>query len=520
MIVVKLNYYEYVKKYISFNFSEYLKDLTDVEYRDLVISVTTDVEKKYKDINELRENRADVYILRKVVNYLNKNSSFFKANYVNLENYVTKYINGNYMLNCSDKTIEYISRKICTNLIVNFNYNSLNKGYYDNKIENLYNDILNSIRNYIIKYININIAPLIDVNQEEIANEMIHLLLENDKYNVVDLYNGKYNNLIEMKALINADKNKKKRINRMHNYIRNVIKDRVIDVDKIDDFVLKIYDGLVKKGMASDILSGKIDNEILEELRKYNYQVFKPSFSEDMIRDNSVKKEGEPSKIGCRRRKKRVNRAIITLVLAGTLIGGLSYCENQRIENIRYNNGISIAMEMDGYSYPSIRSKDDKNFKNTVGNVISTFDYYSSFGNDNFKYLAFYRAYNSMSKDKLYLMDELIDDVKNNYSDNGKILKEELIGTPNFISFMYKRICDTGYDKINKSSVDKLLSSYANYTYKYPYSDVTRFLNEDEKKLLDKLFTVYDELSRDNLSKLGIFIDSNLEMENVSGKGH
>lgn len=517
---MKLSYYEYVKEYIISNFSGYLKDLSESEYLDLMVSITNSVEKKYKNINELMANKADNFIMRKTINFLNDKSPSFKSNYVNLDNYVTKYIYGNYLLNCNDKTVDYISKRICGKLIAGFNYNSLNNGYYDNMIDNLYNDVLNSIKNYVIKYINLNIAPLTDINQVEVANEVMNMIVSSDSYNAYDLCNGKYSKLIEDKAISNGNKNRKKRIDSIHNYIKKFISDKMFQIDKIDEVVLKIYNNLDDKGIAFDLLSGKHDDEILDELRKYDYPVFKVNINEESIRDKSVKNEERVCKIKCVRHKRRINQTVVALILAGALIGGLSHCSNIERDKKYNNRGMSSVMEWDGYSYPNIRSKDDKSFDNTVGNVLESYDDYASFGNDNFKYLGFYRAYNSVTDNKLFIMDELIDDLKNDYSANGKALKEELKGTPNFISFMYKRICDMGYDKIKKSSVDKLLSSYANYTYKYPYSDVTKLLSDDDKEVLDKLFKVYDELSNEQLVKLGIFIDSNLDMENVSGRGH
>lgn len=517
---MKLSYYEYVKNYYINNFSGYLQELSEKEYSELILSVTTAVEGKIKNINQLKEHKADEFISQKIIKfYLSKKTSLFRADYTNLTNYIKKYLNSKYLLNCSDKTIDYLTKRISITLIPNFNYNDLNNGLYDRKIDIAYNKTMQHIMEYIISYISQNIIPLTDIDQVSVAKDITKLIFNSYEYNIPDLLEGKYKQLIEHKTTLNRNFNNTNRINNVYNYIKNVIKNRLVEKQKLDEITKKIYDELLNKGYKStDITSGKIDKEIIEEFNNHNIYVFRPIFEENNMRNQSVVREDKLKKIKAKRRKQKINQTIISLLIAGTLISGASIGIKHIENDIQQREAENIVCEWVGYKYPNINTIYTDSFSKTIDNIIDKYDEYSSFDNNNYKYLGFYQAYRSVKQDRLYIMDKMLTQVRSDQSTNGKILKQELSTTSCYLEFMYKRICDMGYTKIDKDDFYDLLEDYLSYKREHPeIKDVVNHLTNKQQRLVEKIKDTYIELSEQYLLELSVQIKNN--KNETTGKG-
>lgn len=525
---MKLSYYEYVKNYFIFNYFNYRKEISDDNYGGILINVTSELGKKCSSIDKVKKGEMDEFINQHICKYLNKLNPTFKVDYTNLYNAVRKYLEGNYLYNSNENTVRYFSKKITLKLISDYNYLDLNKGLYDDKIKVEYNNLCIDLRNRIENFI-INSVDLLDgINQREVASVFVHLIISDNKYDIKKYFDGSYDKVIYDMCIKNRIFNDRKKVEKVKTTIKELIMKKVVNKNKLNEIVNKIYDELIDNGYSdTDILGGRVNNYIINLCYKYNYDVFKPknndyvksnSIDRNLMKKQSVINNSTPNKFRVYPDRKKINRMLATLLVVGTLVGSASGLIYNTYNKYNYNKAISTVNEWEGYDYSNIYTIYTDAYKPTAKNVVDKYDDYASFENDDYEYLGFYRAYSSVKQDRLYIMDNMLKFVKSDDSENGKQIKEDLKTTSCYLEFMYDRLIDMGYTGIDKRDFNKLLDEYLKVKNEHRGSEAVQYLSSKSKRLVEKIRDKYIEYSEKYLEEFGNMLMDN-ETLSTKGKG-
>lgn len=506
----------YVREYLKLNYATYCNCVSRRELDAIIIALSKSVRNKYVDAKLILSGNADKFMSTVINKYMNEKHQKTFTDYMNLKNYINKYVAEKNNLNCSNKTLNYIAEKICCTLFVNFDYNkNIKTGYVDEEISVCYDRILREsfdrVSDYVETYVSENIIPLTDIDNTVVANEVVNLIKNSKDINIVDLLLGKYNSKIVEIAEKNRNYNKSKRLSEMpdtREYIRNVIEifpgdDMNLVNQNIDRVDMKLKDeGLSPK----EIVSRKYDLRI----RKL-YNSYRSASITSFIR-NSVKSEEVPEKYEPSKAIINLPTTISSILIAATLVGSLGMGLYSVLRENKERNALDTIRKNDPYGYSPISSIYDQDFKPTVLYTIDSYaqycDYGLNYGNENYNYLAFYKAYDSITSNKLHVMDNLLQEIKEGSVDskNYDLLMDAIRGNSCYLSFIYDRLYDMGYTEIRDEYYEDLLQDYVSLKNKNPHADPVESLNQVQRKRLDKVLTLYEDYSRQYLIELGVLL--------------
>lgn len=509
---MEYNHLEYVRKYFELYYGMYYNKLSKNEVDSLCLIISKSIKKKYNDFKLVKSGVGDRFISSVVNSYVNKEYPKFRADYINLRSYVNNLIRNTHFVKYSIDTMDMITEGICDMLIPNYHYNKINEGLMDDEILNCYNVVLggicDEIRKYVSSYISDNIIPLTDIDNVVVENEVIKLIMNSTDVNCLDLFMGRLNDKIEEAAIKNREKNRSKRLSMMPDtieYIKKVAEIYTDDMELVDSIASKVDINLRDNGLTpTQIVSKKYDVEIRKMFNDYYFK------SRSLLVDNSIEKDDVPSKIEVVKVKKNINKIIVELLVAGVLLSTISYVGHTLGKEIRDDRSMDNIKKFDSHSYSYINSIYVNSFSSTAENIIKTFNDYCKFNNNNFNYLGFYRAFNSVGNQKLYVMDNMLDEIKKDiykkveYDDLMNILRANGC----YLDFIYDRLYDMGYTEIRDTKYTELLSSYIKAKNGHKYSDPVEYLTGSQQRLLNKVVSKYEELSEQYLLEFGVLLDN------------
>jgi len=388
-------------------------------------------------------------------------------------------------------------------------------GEIDKKISTCYEQIINftldKVRKYVISYISKNIILLTDVDNVAVTNEVVDMIKNTNTINIVDLLLGKYNDKIEEIVDKNRNYNQSKRLAEMPDtieYIRSVIEIYPGEnINIVNQNINKVDMRLRDEGLsAKEIVSKKYDLKIRRLYNSYRNETMNNFYN------NSIKRDDVPDKYEPVKGKIDLPAAISGVILVATLLSALGYGTHQIIKESKEKQAMDAIRKDDPYSYSPITSIYDDDFKPTLLHTIESYSKYCEYGaeydNENYNYLAFYEAYNSVSDKKLYVMDGFLAEVKQNIEKdtNYASLRNELIGNSCYLSFIYDRLESMGYTQIRDDKYQDLLQDYMEYKRKYPYKDPVEYLDQVKTIRLEKVLQLYEEYSNQYLIELGVLL--------------
>ena len=518
---MEYNHLEYVRKYFNFYYTTYYNRLSKNEVDSLCLNISKSLKNKYNDYKLIKSGIGDKFISSVVNSYVNKEHPQLRADYINMRNYINKYIKDTHFINYSIDTLDMITEGICDMLIHRYNYNKLNSGEFDEEITASYNVVLSGIcdeiRNYVSSYVSNNVVPLTDINNVEVEDEVVKLLMNSDSINSLDLLIGRCDNIINDIAIKNREKNKNKRLSEMPNtveYIKNVVEIYTEDKELVNKIATKVDMDLRDEGFnPNDIISGKYDMKIRKMFNDYYHK------SRHLFIENSVEQEDVPSKIEVVVGKKNINKIIAELLVASALLGIISYGGYNVGKNIRKDKAMDNLKKFDSHSYNGVHSIYLDSFEYTAENIANTFDNYRNFNNDIFSYLGFYRAFNGSGDQKLYVMDNMMEQIRNNIymKEEHSDLMNVLRSNGCYLDFIYDRLYDMGYTEIRDNKYYELLSSYMRVKKEHKYKDPVEYLSSSQQRLLNNVLRKYEELSEQYLLEFGVLLgDKNIVLEATS----
>lgn len=522
---MEFNHLKYVEKYLRLNYSTYYHNLSKKEFNAIVMGISTSVRNKYNNIKFVVNGGADKFISILINKYVNDKHQKLRVNYVNLRNYVNKYVSINYGINCGNKTLNLIVEEICSYLMATYNYKKMMNGDIDEKIsicyEQVYNGLCDEIRRYVKSYVSADIVPLTDIDNVVVAEEVVKLVMTTNTINSVDLLLGRCKNKINDIAYKNRKVNAAKRLAEMPNtykYIRDKISKNINDVELLNRIVNSIDIQLRSRGLgAKDIVSGNYDMDIRFLCNEYYFN--RIGFT---MLNNSVENDEKPNEIKKVDKKREINEIMAKLLIAATLVGAIGYGAHTIERGNKVRNAEKNVEEFDTHSYSSISNIYVDTFELTAENLINTFDDYSKYGNVNFSYLGFYRAYRSVTANEVFIMDNMLSEIKyelNKNNTNGE-LRDSLRYSSCYLGFMYNRLEEMGYTEIREDKYVDLLVAYIKAKKENPYKDPVESLTSSQERLLNQVKKKYVEYSEQCLLEFGVFLGNQENTESETLGGH
>lgn len=518
---MEYNHLEYVRKYFNFYYTTYYNRLSKNEVDSLCLNISKSLKNKYNDFKLIKSGIGDKFISSVINSYVNKEHPQLRADYINMRNCINKYIKDTHFINYSIDTLDMIIEGICDMLIHRYDYNKLNSGEFDEEITASYNVVLSGIcdeiRNYVSSYVSNNVVLLTDINNVEVEDEVIKLVMNSSDINSLDLLMGRCDNVINDIAIKNREKNKNKRLSEMPNtveYIKHVAEIYTEDKDLVNKIASRVDMDLRDEGFTpNDIVSKKYDVKIRKMFNDYYYK------SRSLFIDNSIERDDVPDKIEVLKGRKDINKIIVELLVASALLGVISYGSYNLGKSIRSDIAMDNLKRFDSHSYNGVTSIYVNSFKDTADNIVKTFDNYCKFDNSNYNYLGFYRAYKSVGNEKLFVMDNMLTQIKDDmykqpeYSNLMNILR--VSGC--YLDFIYDRLYDMGFSEIRENKYVDLLNAYMKAKNENQYRDPVQSLNGGQQRLLNKILDKYEELSEQYLLEFGVLLgDKNIVLEATS----
>lgn len=509
----------YVDNYLNINYATFYNNVSLKEMKAIILAIIKSVKNRYKDVNKILSGEMDGFILHFAEKYIEHkkqtDEKFQKkwGNYINLKNYIIRHIAENSKYSFGRKNLNFFVEDICCTLFPTYNYNNImeNGGLYD-EVDSKLEQLLKDIREYVRIYISDNVIPLTDIDNVFVADEVFNIITNSDDILISDLLLGKYIKKIHDIAEENRKYNQDKRL--VDNpdtlqYIRDLIPNNRLNEDLVEKFVISMDNKLRdKKLTVKEIVSGSYDKEILIDFNKYLAQHLRFNVLTNSIQTEGID-DGFKLEEGKNKFKKNISNAIVAILLTGVISVTLSqYFREIKTDAIKEN----IRKEI-GFSNNEINSVYDKDFDVTMRDVIDSYKFYSSFGNESFNYLGFYQAFENCSvgrnvtlDERFHIMDKMLKDIKEEikYDADYNDLSIELNGNGNYLSFVYDRLEDMGYTEIREDKYKDLLFAYSKARNHNELGNPVKYLTNSQERLLNEVSSKYKEYSEQCLLELNV----------------
>lgn len=491
----------YIKKYFRLEFLTSYDSLNEDELNKIVTGIGNLLSRKYKT-KDIVNGKADRIIYKTIDETLKVSMPHVYSSKVNLKRYIKNYIGSNFFVNYSDKTLNYIAERITFQVEPDVDYIRLMNGdvQLDNKIstyyKTMYEDTLTRVRNYVKNYLIRNVYPMIDIDEIAISNEFVKQIMEDNKYNVVDLFTRKYDKMIEQMAYNNRRKNQDMKPD-AYRYIKSyIIKlDECLEFEEINNLALTMEESLRDEGYNSSNIVGHLCDARIEKM--YNYYIMK---------SNSVYDEKKPKRVKHKINSKKMQKGISTLLIIASLtgvVGGGIYMVGKGAYDafvdlsvdITYNSTSSV-MSVGKYEY--LFTKYNDGYLINMDNAVEDYNNYSKLG-EVYGYLGIYETYKHVEVDSLAIMDSFIEDLDYKIF-NGEYDTDMKISAGCFLEFVYDRLVDMGCEEIQQEKYLNAIREYNRASVKNDDQNKTTMdyiQKEDSKlvKVISEIMQMYHEYS-------------------------
>lgn len=382
-----------------------------------------------------------------------------------------------------------------------------------------------SVKKHITTVLN-QIIPLVGIPVDDVVRKITQMAMDTGEIDAQGLLNGKYDDFIENYA------NKRRLENDPSNairYIYNRIKPMnvgVIPKETLMEIAAKICFILHDKHHFAykDIEQGKHDSIISDV------------FISERIRYNSIKQKNIDRKIRHNTKKRKLSKtrlALLTLALGVSLsvVAAVGYGTvnlvqdvSEAIQSIGDQRKINEVNRIDDFDYSYIYIKTNDNVKPTALNALEFYSKLVEIGYDGmgYDYLGFYRAYDNVREDKLYIMDYMLSYVEMEAQKNPKYsdFLWNFKGDTCFLDFACDRLYEMGFTEIRDDKYEAALNAYEyakrNYSNEKPMDKVS----DENKKIIQEIMNKYAEYSRRQEAALGqkLMDEPDVSISLISGR--
>lgn len=505
----------YIKKYFRLNFLESYDSLNKEELDKIITGISNLLVGKYKT-KDVVAGKGD-HIIYKTIDETLKNKFPGKyAGNINLKRYIKNYISNNFFVNYNDKTLDYIVGRISLKVGPVVSYQSLMNGNenIDKQIsiqyEIILRDTVNKIYKYAKDYVMRNVYPMLDIDEVEVSNDLVVKIMNDNKYNVVDLFTRKYDKMIEQMAYENRKKNEQNKPN-AYRYIKLFIigLDDYLEFDELNNLAFAIEETLRDdRYNTKDIVEHKCDRQIESMYNRY------------MMKKNSVVDFNKPQKIKHEVTQEKINAVVRNLLIVAVsiavLVGAGKGIEHIN-DDIEYKKAYSEVMDFDGFKYEYIFYINNAMVEPTAKN---TFTFYQkieelSLDTEKYGYLAFFNAYANVRQDRLYIMDKMLAEARMESSGEGlhNEFYMEMIHSNCFLEFAMSRLADMGCEKIEEEKYQNALLAYQDAMFQHEMQKPWPYISEENQNVIREIMKMYTEYCEDLIVELG------QQLEQVNDKG-
>ena len=292
---------------------------------------------------------------------------------------------------------------------------------------------------------------------------------------------------------------------RIYEYVYNHIKnlrfnkgDKYGDLVSNEDFVVRVST-FISRDLSHgfydymEIFLGEHDKEIEHRLFKY------------LVRENSTgksdkRKHHKYKKIGVLK-----DKMLITLIIVASLTVLTSMGVGAVVNKIQDTKDAVAAEKIDsvvysvvdGYEFPDIWISTNHNFPVTAKKAVEFYNNLDVEGNyaeySEYRYLGIYEAYKSVQKDSLYIMDEMLDSIKEESkatNDRSGSLYNNICNYNCFLEFANDRLFAITGERFE--GIDGIITEYLNnkndsVNNGTPYQE----LDENAQKKVEKFMELY-----------------------------
>ena len=452
------NFVNYVRKYFKFNYFTFYKQLSKDKADSIIYNICDELSKSYA-AKQVIKGKADAVISSSIDSCVKRIRNKMWANSVNLKRNVENHIRANNFVNCSDITFNVIVERVVSELFANYNYKELMDGKYDVKISSTYvrvvNELCMEMHSYIKKYIIKNVCPLSNVNELEVTEALVRDIMNNAKYDAFSLFVGRYDSLIESRVAqyrIAYEENRPDSLEYIYNYLKENYTD--LSVEELNQYSININDILRDRHIfPEEIVSHKYDLIIAKMCGGF------------IMRRNSIVRDDAPKKIERKAKKMEIPKNLIVIILASILsVLLLLSASKEMTRNIKLDNAQKQISMIDDFEYYGFHTIYNDQFEETAKNVLTFYDEFKDYGDENFYHLGFYRAYSSVrGYNRLAVMDHMLSIVSKEAAKNPKYKEfaDSLGYNYYYIEYMCDRLYAMGYTEINADKYQEAVAAYA-----------------------------------------------------------
>lgn len=436
-------------------------------------------------------------------------------------------------------TYDDIVEKVMNDILNDYDIDEIIFGKYDVEVLEKFKFYCDELRRKVSSYIKktVNDIDFLSGIPVDIVVSDITKKVETGELNVNQLFNGGYDQFIESysneKRVARPSKNNdrmQERINPVE-YIRNYIienldVDRSIsneDFDKCSIYIYRCMSIPTKnrdRGLTpEEIVSPMYASEIVRYYNRY------------MMKKNSTERGNVPKRIKPKKRKRFFQKSVSALLLTATLLGVFGtgavlldkgvekYKESVHAIAVEIKTPVALD-EFDDYGYTYIFSKVNDAVKPTALNILKFHSKVQAgeYNDLNYDYLGFYRAYENVREDRLYIMDAMLNIVKDEVSKNesGSEFQKNVSSASCYLEFAMDRLEDMGCKEINNQKYHNVLFEYLKIKNEHPNDEVLQYMNDIDRKYVKNIMEKYQEYSEKMLKEFGEIIQEEKDGAKVS----
>lgn len=414
-------------------------------------------------------------------------------------------------VSCDKNSYNHLLELTTASIIHDFNNIDIVNGVHDEDIKKRFKFYLKrlmiSIRQHVTNVIN-NMDLLPGVPVEEVINEVTKMVMVTGEVSAQKLLDGKLDGFIESCAT------KKRMLLDPEEVIKHIYKQILIEDnlcredDELLDIATKICSVLHDEMGYSypNIMAGKYDGVI-----RYLFNLMES-------KDLSLEGNGESNEIEYKPKKKRVSKSQILLALVAVLVtlgaGSLVYKVGVEIVdsvsegyswliNIDARNAVD---KFDGFEYSSIYTTVAPDYKSTTDNVLTFYLKVEEAGYDEvYGHIGFYRAYNSVKDDRLWIMDDMLDRVQKQAANDERYgnLDDDIRYNTCYLDYAYDRLEQMGCEEIKDKKYQDAVSAYEYAMWGHSDGEPMKKLSEKDQKLVREIMEMYQKYSKKYEADLG-----------------
>lgn len=476
----------YVREYFEIYFNTYCNRLSKQVIDTMVYKIARQIEEiEGYTVTQVRDGLADESIRTVILTDVHKSYPELFDYHIELKTKVTKVINSHYHVNCSIKTYDLIVERVISILIKIYGYDGVLGDGLDNKICFCYQKVDKSLRNamiqYLIPYIREYITraemPLLYVDVETVAKNIVRDIMTTNNINAASLLTGRYGKMIEEYTKKNNRENESKR--KQQEQVINPVNNNVGAVFQQINFInMSSNVSVVNKQLALDNV--------------------------EKMRNSSVKVKGKPDKIKKNSTKRKITKTISSLLLLATLLNVGSYVVNTIVDNVNEANAINRYENFNDFNYSRFFLNDEERYESMANYVI---DYYldvQELDNQHYYSMGFYNLLSSghLTDEELDIVLRLVQE-KISQRDDCAELEAIFFNNLSYLDFIYNRLIAMGCEEITDQRYQNAILAYKQSNFANRYGIPADNLYQYEKDLIKEIKELYEKYNRDYMIELG-----------------